>query len=250
MEEYIVLIFVIFLGVITNSTFGFGFNIVSMSLLTLYFEVPFVAPLVPLLSLSTNLVIVVKARKEIKYKSITLLIIFSTIAIPIGIWISKYSAQDPFYDQLVRTIIGGLIIGIALFNLFIPVVPHLKGKKAAPIFGFMAGLMGGAFNITGPPIVIYGLFKKWDPQIFRATLQGFFVYVNVLIVIGHIYAGNMNDSKLAYFYLAAFPIIIIGTPIGKYINSQFENPELFRKYVYYIMLVLGSIMILKAFGII
>lgn len=248
MEEYLLLVFVIFLGVMTNSTFGFGFNIVSMSLLTLYFEVPFIAPLIPLLALSTNLAIVIRARKEIKYKSIALLIIAATLAVPIGIWISKYSAQDPFYDQIVRTTIGLLIIGIALFNLLVPVVPHLKDSKTAPIFGFLAGLTGGSFNITGPPIVIYGLFRRWDPQVFRATLQAFFVYVNTLIIIGHIYAGNLNNYKLAYFYVVAFPVILIGNPIGKYINSQFEDPQLFRKYVYYIMLVLGTVMILKAFG--
>lgn len=247
MEEVVLLIFIIFLAVLTNSTFGFGFNIVSMSLLTLYFELPFVAPLIPLLALSTNLAVVYKARKEIRYKSIVILILAATIAVPIGIWISTYSAQDPIYNRLVRTSIGFLIIGIALFNLLIPVVPHFKGNKAAPIFGFLSGLMGGAFNIMGPPIVIYGLFKRWDPQVFRATLQAYFVYVNSLIIAGHFCAGNLNNTQLVYFYLAALPVILIGNPIGKYINSQFEDPKLFRKYVYYIMLVLGIVMILKAF---
>lgn len=247
MEEFIILIVVIFLAVLTNSTFGFGFNIVSMSLLTLYFDLAFVAPLIPLLALSTNLLVVYRSRKEIKYKSIAFLILAATIGVPIGIWISRYSTQDPFYNQLVRTTIGCLIIGIALFNLLVPKVPHLKDSKTAPIFGFLSGVMGGSFNITGPPIVIYGLFRRWDPQVFRATLQGFFVYVNSLIILGHSYAGNMNDPRLGYFYLAAVPMILIATPIGKRINRSFEDPKEFRKYVYYIMLVLGTVMILKAF---
>ncbi|MGH1336141.1 MAG: sulfite exporter TauE/SafE family protein [Aureispira sp.] len=247
MEDFILLILVIFLGVLTNSTFGFGFNIVSMSLLTLYFELPLIAPLIPLLALTTNLWIVIRSRREIKYKSIAVLILAASVAVPIGIWISTYSAQDPIYNCWVRTTIGSLIIGIALFNLLIPVVPHFKGNKAAPFFGFLSGLMGGSFNITGPPIVIYGLFKRWDPQVFRATLQAFFVYVNSLIIIGHLYAGNLSNPQLRQFYFAALPVILIGTPIGKYINSRFEDPKRFRKYVYYIMLVLGTVMILKAF---
>ncbi len=247
MEGILILLGVITLAVLTNSTFGFGFNIVSMSLLTLYFELPFVAPLIPLLALTTNLAVVYRARQEIRYESIALLILAATVAVPIGIWISTYSAQDPFYNRLVRTAIGSLIIGIALFNLLVPVVPYLKGNKAAPIFGFLAGLTGGSFNITGPPIVIYGLFKRWDPQVFRASLQAFFVYVNSLIIVGHLYAGNIKDTKLGYFYLLALPIIFIGNPIGKAINAQFDDPQRFRNYVYYIMLVLGTVMILKAF---
>lgn len=248
MVEFLVLIIVIFLGVMTNSTFGFGFNIVSMSLLTLYFKLSLIAPLIPLLALSTNIWIVIRARKEIKYRSIAILILAATIAVPIGIWISTYSSQDPIYDRIVRTTIGLLIIGVALFNLLVKKVPYFKGNKAAPFFGFLAGLMGGSFNITGPPIVIYGLFKRWDPQVFRATLQAFFIYVNTLIIIGHLYAGNLSNSKIFYFYWAAVPVILIGTPIGRYINRQFKDPRRFRKYVYYIMLVLGIIMILKAYG--
>lgn len=247
MEEFIVLVLVIFMGVMTNSTFGFGFNIVSMSLLTLYFELPLIAPLIPLLALSTNLWIVVRSYKEIRYKSIGVLILAATVAVPIGIWISTYSAQDPIYNRMVRTTIGTLLIGIALFNLLVSKVPHFKNNKAAPFFGFLSGLMGGSFNVTGPPIVIYGLFRRWDPQVFRATLQGYFVYVNSLIIAGHVYAGNLSNPKIGYFYLAAVPVILIGTPIGKHINNQFEDPQQFRKYVYYIILVLGSVMILKAF---
>lgn len=247
MEEFVLLVLVIFIGVMTNSTFGFGFNIVSMSLLTLYFELPLIAPLIPLLALSTNLWIVVRSYKEIRYKSIGVLILAATIAVPIGVWISTYSTQDPIYDRMVRATIGTLLIGIALFNLLVSKVPYLKDNKAAPFFGFLSGLMGGSFNVTGPPIVIYGLFKRWDPQVFRATLQGYFVYVNSLIIVGHVYAGNLSNPQIGYFYLAAVPVILIGTPIGKYINSRFEDPRQFRKYVYYIILVLGSVMILKAF---
>ncbi len=247
MEEIVLLALVIFLATLTNSTFGFGFNIVGMSLLTLYFKLSLVAPLIPILSLSTNLLVVYRSRKEIKYKSIVILILAATVAIPLGIWMGTYSSQDPFYNRLVRTTIGFSIIGIALFNLLVPVVPLLKGNKATPIFGFLAGLMGGAFNITGPPIVIYGLFKRWDPQVFRATLQAFFAYANGVIILGHLYAGNMKDPRLFYFWLVSIPVIFIGTPIGKYINSQFKDPVKFRNYVYYIMLVLGTIMILKAF---
>lgn len=247
MEEFVILVLVVFLGVMINSTFGFGFNIVCMSLLTLYFELPLIAPLIPLLSLSTNIWIVLRSYKEIKYKSIVVLIFAATVAVPIGIWISTYSANDPFYDRLVRTCVGLLLIGIALFNLLITTTPHLKGYRTAPIFGFVSGLAGGAFNITGPPIVIYGLLKRWDPQVFRATLQGYFIYVNSLIIAGHVYAGNLNNPRMGYFYLVAFPVIVIGTPIGKAINRRFKDPKQFRKYVYYIILLLGAVMILKAF---
>ena len=41
-------------------------------------------------------------------------------------------------------------------------------------FGFFAGILGGAYNTNGPPVVIYGSLRKWSPATFRATLQGYF----------------------------------------------------------------------------
>jgi uncharacterized membrane protein YfcA len=248
MVEFIFLVTIVFLAALTNSTFGFGFNLVSMSLLTLYFDLAFIAPLIPLLLLSTNLVIVYRARKEIRYRSITMLMLGATLAIPIGLWIGQLSSQDPTYECIVKVIVGLLLIGLAIFNLLAPTMPHIKTDKAAPIFGFFSGLFGGAYNMTGPPIVIYGLVKHWDPQAFRATLQGYFTYVTTLLILGHLYAGNMNNPKLGYFYLGALPAVLIAAPIGKYINGKFKDPDAFRKYVYYIMLVLGGVMILKAFN--
>lgn len=239
--EYIFLIAIIFLAGLTNSTFGFAFNLVAMSLLTLYFDISFIAPLIPLLFLSTNLVIVIRARKEIRYKSIVRIMIGASFAVPIGIWIAKYGDE-----QLVKIIIGISIVALALFNLLAPKMPYLENNRYAPVFGFFSGLFGGAYNISGPPVVIYGLFRQWDPQAFRATMQGYFTYVTVLIIISHWYAGNFNDPKIGYFYLAALPAVLISTPIGKYINAKFDNPEAFRKYVYYIMLVLGAVMVAKA----
>lgn len=247
MGEFIFLVVIIFLAGLTNSTFGFGFNLVSMSLLTLYFDLAFIAPLVPLLLLSTNLVIVYRARKEIKYKSIAMLMLGAALAIPIGLWIGDMSSQDPIYERIVKVIVGVFLIGLAIFNLLAPTMPYIKTNKIAPAFGFLSGLFGGAYNITGPPIAIYGLFKKWEPQVFRASIQGYYTFVTILIILGHLYAGHMNDPKLGYFYLGALPTVLIAAPVGKYINSKFEDPAAFRKYVYYIMLILGTVMILKAF---
>ncbi len=239
--EFIFLVSIIFLAALTNSTFGFGFNLVAMSLLTLYFDISFIAPLIPLLFLSTTLLIVIRSRKEIKYKSIIQIMIGASVAVPIGIAVAKYGNA-----QVVKITIGSIIVALALFNLFAPKMPHLKDNRYASLFGFVSGLFGGAYNITGPPVVIYGLFRQWDPQAFRATMQGYFTYVTMLIILTHWYAGNFNNEKIGYFYLGALPAVLIATPIGKYINQKFDNPEAFRKYVYYIMLVLGIVMIAKA----
>jgi hypothetical protein len=37
-----------------------------------------------------------------------------------------------------------------------------------------AGVLGGAYGMNGPPLVIYGSLRGSSPQHFRATLQGYF----------------------------------------------------------------------------
>ena len=240
MGEFIFLAIVIFLAGLSNSTFGFA--MVSMSLLTLHFPLSFIAPLIPLIFISTNIFIVLRCWREIEWKSIALLLLGSSIAVPIGVSLSNKESE-----VLVKTVIGIFLIGFGLFNLLTTTLPHFKTQKTAPIFGFISGLFGGAFNVSGPPIVIYGLFRNWDPQKFRASLQGYFTYTNLLIISLHVYNGNMQNPKLLHYYLIALPIVLIATPIGKRINQSFKNPKKFQQVIYYLMLIFGTMMILKAY---
>ena len=44
----------------------------------------------------------------------------------------------------------------------------------AYLFGFVAGVLGAAYNTSGVVITIYATLRDWSPDRFRSTLQSYF----------------------------------------------------------------------------
>src|SRR5262249_25397617 len=57
---------------------------------------------------------------------------------------------------------------------------ELKDDRLAWLFGFTGGVLGGAYGMNGPPLVVYGSLRHWSPEHFRATLQGYFLPASLL----------------------------------------------------------------------
>ena len=80
-------------------------------------------------------------------------------------------------------------MGYGAYNLLRPGLPALRSEAWAYPFGFAAGVLGSAYNTGGPPVIIYGTMRRWPPAHFRATLQGFFLFTNIFVLVGHGLAG-------------------------------------------------------------
>jgi uncharacterized membrane protein YfcA len=244
METTVYLVMVIFLGSLVNSSFGFGFALTSMPLLSLVFDLNTLGPLIPLLFLTSGIYIVLQGRKEIQVKSLIPLALSATLIVPIGVYLNKYGPEI-----IIKIVLGICIIAFSIYNLKAPTLPKLKNNKTAPIFGALSGLFAGACNISGPPAVIYATLRQWEPSIFRVTLQAYFLYVNCIIIASHIYVGSYTNPLIGSYYLLALPSMLLAIPIGKKINSSISNPKDFNRYVYLLMLVSGFLLIVKAINL-
>ena len=40
--------------------------------------------------------------------------------------------------------------------------------------------------MNGPPLVVYGVLRRWQPAQFRATLQGYFLIASVVGMAGYV----------------------------------------------------------------
>ena len=61
--------------------------------------------------------------------------------------------------------------------------------------GFCAGVLGGAYGMNGPPLVIYGAMRRWSAQHFRATLQGYFLPASIIGMGGYWLAGTLGSRR-------------------------------------------------------
>jgi uncharacterized membrane protein YfcA len=222
----------IFLATIIRSTFGFGEALVAVPLLALLVPVEIAAPVAVLASITIAFIAVVQDWRHIHLRSATWLVLSTLAGIPLGLWLLK-AVPESFVK-------GGLAIVIVAFSAYSLVKKHegeFKNEKLSWIFGFFAGIMGGAYGMNGPPLVIYGSLRKWSPQHFRATLQGYFLPASLVGMFGYWVAGLWTPT-VSRLYLLALPAIVVATFLGRLINRSM-NATQFLFYVHAGLILIG-----------
>lgn len=241
MNSLIIILIIIFISTLIRSAFGFGDAIIAMPLLVLFIDIKIVTPLIALIAFFISISILIKNWKQIEFKSAWRLIIASLAGIPIGLWYLKDANEN-----IIKLVLGAMILIFAVFKLVQPKIIVLKSDILAWLFGFIAGVLGGAYNTNGPPIVIYSTLKQWNPQNFRATLQGYFFTTGILVVAGHAFAGNFSSYVLIHF-LYCLPVVLFSVIIGARLNRRMSFVR-FHKYIYLLLILLSLNLIFNSIG--
>jgi hypothetical protein len=227
---------ILFVATLARSTFGFGDALIAMPLLTLVVGVQTATPLVAFVGPTVAITIVWRNWHSIDLKATWHLVFASLIGIPIGVLVLKTAPEET-----VKRVLGLLIILISLYNLVRPKLMTLYQRKWAYLFGFVAGVLGGAYNTSGPPVVIYGALRRWPPERFRATLQGYFLPTGLLTLAGH-GLGGLWTAQVLQFYGLALPLLLMAIFLGGKLNQRIP-PGRFEKLIYLTLFMLGFLLL-------
>jgi len=214
MTVYIATLLIIFLASFTQGFSGFGFALISIPLLSFVVGIKYAIPLGALCGLVINVVLAVKLQNHINFKELKKLLIGAVLGIPPGVFFLAKAGTG-----LIQIMLGTVVLLFVVFsstNLFKPKeINSIYGY----IFGLSSGLLGGAFNASGPPVLIYFYLKSWDKIKFKASVTGFFLVTSVVIVISHLISGLTTTDVLIDFSLH-LPVVLLGIFIGdRYFNK-------------------------------
>lgn len=232
---------VIFLATFIRSAFGFGEALVAVPLLALIMPIDVAAPVAVLVSITVALVAVAQDWRHVHFRSAGLLFAFSCAGIPIGLWL-----LTAVPEQAVKSALAVVIIAFSAFFLLNKSPATLKTEKSAPIFGVVAGILGGAYGMNGPPLVAYGTFRRWSPQRFRATLQGYFLPASIVVMFGYWVAG-LWVSSVTHYYLLTLPVVVIAIFAGRAVNKRF-HAHTFITCVHVGLVVVGAALLWQAYA--
>lgn len=229
---------IILLGVFIQSLSGFGLGLVVMPLLTLFIDVRVASPLMNLIALLTLSIILFYYRKKLEVRAILGLTIASSLAIPFGVYFLKNMDKT-----ITLTLLGIVVLSYAIYSLVELPLPIIHSHQWGYGFAFFSGLLSGAYNTGGPPIVIYGSCRRWTPEQFKSNLN-FFFFCNVIIVlINHLLQGNFTPEVFNLFILS-IPMIFMGLVLG-FLLSKKINLLLFRKLVLFLLIMTGLQLLIK-----
>jgi hypothetical protein len=110
--------------------------------------------------------------------------------------------------------------------------------------GFCAGVLGGAYGMNGPPLVVYGSMRRWSAPHFRATLQGYFLPASIVGMIGYWVAG-LWVSAVTHYFLISLPVTLLAIFLGRLLNHRMRG-DTFLKYIYLCLAVIGAVLLVQA----
>ncbi len=230
---------VLFLATVIRSALGFGEALVSVPLLALAIPVEVAAPVAVLGSITVALVIVLQDWRSIHLRSALWLVLPTLIGIPLGLMLLK-----TLPEHTTKALLGCLIMAFSAWSLISRTPFVLKNDRLAAIFGFVAGIMGGAYGMNGPPLAIYGSLRRWSPANFRATLQGYFLPASLAGMSGYWFAGLWTPTVSRY-YLLALPGMIVAVFVGRFLHGRIHAGH-FPRYVHAGLIGIGAILLAQA----
>jgi uncharacterized protein len=230
---------VLFLATIIRSAFGFGEALVAVPLLALVLPVEVAAPVAVLVSITIAFVVVVQDWRHVHVRSAGWLLLFTLAGIPLGLLLLKEVAAP-----IVKALLAVVIVAFAIFSLLGSGNHELKNDRWAWLFGFVAGVMGGAYGMNGPPLAIFGSLRKWSPAHFRATLQGYFLPASLVGMCGYWVAG-LWTPVVSRLYLLSLPAVLLGIFLGRMINRR-ANTRQFHLIIQVGLLVIGAFLLLQS----
>jgi len=234
---------VIFLATLVRSTFGFGEALIAVPLLALRVPIRVAAPLAVLVSITVAAIVVAQDWRQVHARSAGWLVLGTLAGIPLGL-------------RLLETADARVVKGILALVIVSFAVHSLRGKErlrldtdALPWLlgcGLVAGVLGGAYGMNGPPLVVYGSLRRWSASRFRATLHAYFLPASMMGMFGYWLAG-LWAPVVTHYYLVTLPATLIATWIGRALNARLRDRS-FLRWVYAGLLLTGLALLVQAVG--
>lgn len=230
--SYVLILLILFASSFARSALGFGDALIAMPLLVLVIGLHAAAPLVALVATTIAMLILGRNWQVVDWRASWRMILASCLGIPLGL-----ALIADISEQLMQAILGVLLIGFGCYNLIQPrfVLRHDRWGLAYA-FGFLAGVLGGAYNTVGPLLVVYGQLRQWSPERFRVTLQSCFLPTYFVIVIGHVIAGRLTPYVFTLYSLA-LPVIFLAIYIGGRLHRRMPRQRFVRCINLVLMLI-------------
>ncbi|MDN6626962.1 MAG: sulfite exporter TauE/SafE family protein [Pisciglobus halotolerans] len=220
-----------FLGGIIHGVAGFGLSQVTMGIMPLFRDVASAAIITGIIAIVSNFRIWLSVKDAFEVKSLFQPIIGLLIGLPIGLFLFANSDEAQARQSIgiiiliaVATILVGKQTNI-LSRIFENITDRYNGIFAV-IAGFIAGVLGGAVSIPGPPMIIYGVFMtstgSWTGRKLKSVFTAFFgllqLYRTGLVAFqGGLTLPILTDS------LFVLPAMLFGVYIGIKIFNRFSN---------------------------
>jgi uncharacterized membrane protein YfcA len=199
-----------FAGGLARGFSGFGAGLIFMPAASAALTPAIAAPLL----LIVDLVIVVPFLRRIwgawDRRDVALMTLGSFAGIPVGAWLLL--AADPVAMRWALAVLIAGMLGLLMSGW------RYQGRPAAPLtmaVGATSGLLSGAAQVGGPPVIAYWLGGSVKPVTMRANIVAYFFWASLATLVAYV-AGGLLDRRV----LALALLIAPGYAAGLWLGSR------------------------------
>jgi uncharacterized membrane protein YfcA len=236
--EILLIAIVIFIASALQGVFGFAFMLIALPLLSYFMSLKAAVPLLSLLFLLSSIIQMLQLRGKFTYRNVMSLLIGAVFGIPIGIFFIL-----ELNERLIKAVLGFVLIAYSVYSLLMKRTPLHFPEWTGYLFGFLAGVLGGTFNMTGPPLVFYISGQQWKKINIVGSLNFFFFITTVLVIAFHIVAGNVTQ-EITIKFLILSPVMVAGLTAGLHIFKR-VNEDNYRKGLFVLLMIMGIMLMLS-----
>jgi uncharacterized membrane protein YfcA len=201
---------------------GFGFGLISVPPLLMFFDPAAVLTITKILTISTTWIVLVGAWREIKPGILLRILPFSILGATLGIQLLRIASAE-----LIKIIASSIVVGFAL--LLIRGLPEREFKHPllSPLAGLISGTMSTSTALSGPPIILYFTLSKVPVQTFRVTIASYFVLLDLFGMPALIQGDfvTRHDLKVAALLI---PMAFVGRWGGVRLARRFSREQFYR----------------------
>jgi uncharacterized membrane protein YfcA len=235
---YALILAIIGFAVLVRTVWGFGDGMLALPLLTLVIGFDQAAPLMAMLSAVIAVQLLHEQPQLVDKPGIARLVLGAVLGVPLGLYLLVGMPVAWAHGLL-----GVLLTGFSLWSLFGRRALRLRGWWLDIAFGILAGACSAAFDIAGPPMLIYAAARGWSADELRVNLQAVFLPLSLLTLGGHAIAG-LWTREVVTLAAIALPIVVLGLYVGPRVRVRVEQAGAWM--VYLLILTLGIIELVRA----
>lgn len=236
LETLLLLEAIILLAAFIQGAVGFAFGMTSMGLAVFLIDARVASIIVSPLAAANVALALWSVRHAIHLRNVVPMVVGMVIGLPFGLLILLEGSTS-----IIRISVAVLLVYVGTSRLLSN--GHTR-RPLHPWWGYVAGLfagvVGGATNIGGPPLIAYVAHQPWKPVVFKASLLTCFLVSSGLKTITLGIEGSL-DARLLTSVAVLLPAVVVGSQIGIVFFNR-VNQRLFGHLVSVLIVVLGILL--------
>ena len=238
LSEFSLIIFTVFIASIIRGFNGFGFSATCISGFSFILPAIEIVPIILILEVFISIFMFPYIWNKIDWNFVFKLLIGIVIGSPIGLYLLKYlSPQTTHLYVCVIIIFFSILLMKGYSN------QRINNNRSKIFTGIVSGTLNGLTTLGGMPVALFLLVTSIQPAVIRGSLAALFFLTDVYAFILSFF-GGIVDMITIYRTL---PLIII-LPLGVFIGNKFftkSKEQLYRKVVFYFLIIISIIGILR-----